>query len=115
VVIRSKHLPYIAIPVSAISILLLMFFLGSNNYDGNLSLIGRSDDNNIASDNQKISDGQTKGQSEIDDYSIRGAVSSTSGENKYWKNIKPISVGHPLRRGSILFKNIPCPFHVLYL
>jgi hypothetical protein len=76
VVIRSKHLSYIAIPASAISILLLMFFLGPNS-DGNLSLIGEGDDN-IASDNQEMSNNQTKGQNEIDDYYLRGAVSSTS-------------------------------------
>lgn len=65
-VLRGKHLSYVAIPASAISILLLIFFLGPNN-DGNLSLVRRSDDNNIASDNQEISNGQTKGQNEIID------------------------------------------------
>ena len=77
-VIRSKDLPYIAIPAFAISILLVMFFLGPNN-NGNFSLIGGGDDN-IASNNQEMSNNQTKGQNEIvDNYYLRGAVSSTSG------------------------------------
>ena len=47
----------------------------------------------------------------IDDYSLTGAISSTSGENKYWKNIRPVCAVQPLRGEQTLFRSIlpfPC-------
>ena len=87
-----------------------MFFLGSNNYDGNLSLIGRGDDNNIASDNQKISNGQTKGQSEIDDYSIRGAVSSTSGGKQVLEKYQTHLCGASFEKRTDFIQEYTLPF-----
>ena len=103
-------MPYIAIPVSAISILLLMFFLGPNN-DGNLSLIGRGDDNNIASNNQEISNGQTKGQNEIvDDYSLRGAVSSASGGKQVLEKYQNHLCGASFEKRTDFIQEYTLPF-----
>jgi hypothetical protein len=75
-VVSNKHLLYIAIPASALSILLLMFLLGPPSND-NFSTVGNSD--NIVGNNQEISNVQPNEQKGIDDYSLRGAISSTSG------------------------------------
>jgi hypothetical protein len=76
VVIRTKHLLYIVIPVFAVSSLLLLIFLGPSN-DNNFSTVEK-DRESDASNNQKTSNAQSKGQNEADDYYLRGAVSSTS-------------------------------------
>jgi virginiamycin B lyase len=108
VVIRSKHLSYIAISASAISILLLMFFLGPNN-DDNLSLIGRGDDN-IASDNQEIPDGQTKVQNKIDDYYLRGAISSTSGGKQVLEKYQTHLCGASFEKRTDFIQEYTLPF-----
>jgi hypothetical protein len=66
-VVSNRYLLYIAIPASALSIFLLIFLLGPLNND------------NTIGNNQEISNGQPNEQKEIDDYSVRGAISSTSG------------------------------------
>ena len=109
-VIRSKHLPYIVIPTSAISILLLLFFIGPNN-DGSLSLIGRGDDNNIASDNQKISNDQTKGQNEmVDDYYLRGAASNTSGGKQVLEKYQTHLCGASFEKRTDFIQEYALPF-----
>jgi virginiamycin B lyase len=110
VVVRSKHLPYIAIPASAISILLLIFFLASNN-DGSLSLIGRDDDNNVASDNQEISNGQSKGQNEIvDGYYLRGAISNTSGGKQVLEKYQTHLCGASFEKRTDFIQEYTLPF-----
>ena len=64
--VSNRYLLYIAIPASALSILLI-FLLGPLNND------------NTIGNNQEISNGQPNEQKEIDDYSVRGAISSASG------------------------------------
>ena len=65
--ISNKFLLYLAIPASALSIFLLIVLLGGPNND------------NIVGNNQETSNRQLNEQKEIDDYSLRGAVSSTTG------------------------------------
>ena len=89
-VIRTKHLLYIAIPVlAAVSTLLLVFFFSSSN-DSNFSTVGKDGDND-ASLNQRTSNTQLNGQNGVDDnddYYLRGAVSSASeGKQVQEKNL----------------------------
>ena len=86
--IRTKHLLYIVIPALAVSVsvLLLLFFLSSNN-DSDFLPVGE-DRENDASLNQKMSNTQPKGQNDADDYYLRGAVSSISeGKQVQEKNL----------------------------
>lgn len=74
--VSNRYLLYIAIPASALSIFLLIVLLGPPNND-NFYTVGNSD--NIIGNNQEISNEQLNEQKEIDDYSLRGAISGTSG------------------------------------
>jgi virginiamycin B lyase len=88
-----------------------MFFLGQNNDDGNLSLIGGGDDNNIASDNQEISIGQTKGQNKIvDDYSLRGAISNTSGGKQVLEKYQTHLCGASFEKRTDFIQEYTLPF-----
>jgi virginiamycin B lyase len=88
-----------------------MFFLGQNNDDGNLSLIGGGDDNNIASDNQEISIGQIKGQNKIvDDYSLRGAISNTSGGKQVLEKYQTHLCGASFEKRTDFIQEYTLPF-----
>jgi virginiamycin B lyase len=78
VAIGTKNLLYIVIPALAVSVFLILFFLGSSN-DSNTLTKGEDRDSD-ASLSQKMSNTQPKGQNDVDDddYYLRGAVSSTS-------------------------------------
>jgi hypothetical protein len=87
-----------------------MFFIGPNN-DGNISLIGRGDDNDIALDNQKISIGQTRAQNKIvDDYSLRGAISNTSGGKQVLEKYQTHLCGASFEKGTDFIQEYTLPF-----
>jgi hypothetical protein len=97
VVIRSKRLLFIAIPVVAIPTFLLVFFLGPNNDD-------------IASDKQELSDTQPKGQNKIDDYSLRGAVSNNSGGKQVLEKYQTYLCGGSFEKRTDFIQEYTLPF-----
>lgn len=106
--IRTKYLLYIVTPIFAITILLLIFLLGPNN-DGSFFTVGRVNDNN-ASDIQKTSNAQPNGENEIDDYSLRGAITSTSGGKQVLEKYQTHLCGATFEKRTDYIQEYTLPF-----
>jgi virginiamycin B lyase len=97
-VVSNRYLLYIAIPASALSIFLLIFLLGPLNNDITIG------------NNQEISNGQPNEQKEIDDYSVRGAISSTSGGKQVLEEYETHLCGASFEKRTIYIQEYTMPF-----
>ena len=111
---RTKYLLFTVPALSAISIVLLIFFLGPDN-NANLFTIEKDNVNSASDNQQETSNSQSNIQNENDDYNLRGAVSNNSGGKQVRRSIKPMSVVAHLKREQILFESIHYRFPVLNL
>ena len=96
--VSNRYLLYLAIPASALSIFLFIFLLGPPNND------------NITGNNQEISNGQPNEQKEIDDYSVRGAISSTSGGKQVLEEYETHLCGASFEKRTKYIQEYTMPF-----
>jgi virginiamycin B lyase len=106
---KTKYLLYTIPVLAAVSVILLIFFVGPNN-NAKLFTVERENVNSASDNQQEMVNSQSNIQKENDDYNLRGAISGTSGGKQVLEKHQTYLCGGTFEKRTDFIQEYTLPF-----